>query len=738
MTSITQEPMAVSILAGANGLVQLGLSISDLALLVDTGKKFGNFLRAGQNDSDLFDILGEDREEVLKRAGLVEVDEMEKTWPDLNFVHRGVKLEGNIKRSTWPQAMGPDVTKSRRKRESSDGVDSFTWVMVAIVSALDQCLPSNEIQELLIEVFVKILDRDDDITTALRIHIRKNIESWRSFGCARHIGLSIKTEMRKSLAETVHDPNYRRSIPQLNDAEKQDTGAMLIWLLRGDAGEFSAMSAITFSIAEALRKAKLDLCTDGNPTRETQACVAYHPEGQLLGGPKRGKTVVPRGLGFRPIQISWPRENPASMIEALGVSRDLANQMHQAWSRGRDAAEELTLIGGADGSYGYTNEVYYTLQVPSTASITRGYAPHIGMLADQGFPQGTELIYSALEWMLEREPKDSARWLQNHTEREYLLRAETVDDSPRKEHASVFCKYQAFVFGFYYQLLQQILFFDLVHEKAFFQGIWGANSTTFLAMCTQLGRCLRSDEKVSRAHILYMLAAMYNGRRKVFNAQSSAPQLVGIIGPISVLVLPLVRTTDVPEEIWKIAIVDLPIADLTADNADGELMASEGGGLVFHYPSEYDKTVINVQPASPTQEWTVHPYMSIALGGEKTSGVVMAARCGERLVGWFNPLAADISFLSSAYLKESYSEDDVNAFEVKDKHWKAGKPLQPDTTRPGSAFGVVHSHNSGPLRYAAAGFYAEKGEEVAIARSANEFCGAFGRIQAQERGIVIA
>jgi hypothetical protein len=257
-------------------------------------------------------------------------------------------------------------------------------------------------------------------------------------------------------------------------------------------------------------------------------------------------------------------------------------------------------------------------------------------------------------------------------------------------------------------------------------------------MCTQLGRCLRRDEKASRAHILYVLAAMYNGRRKIFNTRSTLPRLVGVLGPISLLALPLIRTTDDPSEISRIAVVDLPIVDLNADSADGDLMASEGGGLSFHYPSEHNHARAVVQPASSSHEWTVHPYMSIALGGQNTSGVVMAARCGKRLVGWFNPLAADISFLSSAYLTESYSEEEVVAFEVKDEHWEAGKALQPDPDRPDSKFGVVHSYGSPSLRYAAAGFYAEKGEEVAIARSASEFCGAFGRLQAQDQGIVIA
>ena len=76
MTPSKQQTMAVSIVAGTNGLLQLGLSISDLALLIDQGKKFGNFVRAGQNDNDLFDVLDEDREAVLKRRGLANAPEM--------------------------------------------------------------------------------------------------------------------------------------------------------------------------------------------------------------------------------------------------------------------------------------------------------------------------------------------------------------------------------------------------------------------------------------------------------------------------------------------------------------------------------------------------------------------------------------------------------------------------------------------------------------------------------------
>jgi hypothetical protein len=96
MASPPRQTMALSIVAGTNGLIQLGLSISDLALLIDQGKKVGNFIRAGQNDNDLFDVLDEDREAVLRRGGLVDAREMERRWPTLQFVHQGVKVKGKI------------------------------------------------------------------------------------------------------------------------------------------------------------------------------------------------------------------------------------------------------------------------------------------------------------------------------------------------------------------------------------------------------------------------------------------------------------------------------------------------------------------------------------------------------------------------------------------------------------------------------------------------------------------
>jgi hypothetical protein len=78
------------------------------------------------------------------------------------------------------------------------------------------------------------------------------------------------------------------------------------------------------------------------------------------------------------------------------------------------------------------------------------------------------------------------------------------------------------------------------------------------------------------------------------------------------------------------------------------------------------------------------------------------------------------------------------AFEIRDEDWEAGRIPRPDTGNNGFQFGVVLSSDSPALRYAAAGFYGENGEEIAIARSATELYAAFDRIEGQEQGVVIA
>ena len=50
----------MTIQAGARSLIQVGLSISDIGVLLQAGRSFGNWLRVTPNDEELFDTLNED------------------------------------------------------------------------------------------------------------------------------------------------------------------------------------------------------------------------------------------------------------------------------------------------------------------------------------------------------------------------------------------------------------------------------------------------------------------------------------------------------------------------------------------------------------------------------------------------------------------------------------------------------------------------------------------------------
>lgn len=93
---------------------------------------------------------------------------------------------------------------------------------------------------------------------------------------------------------------------------------------------------------------------------------------------------------------------------------------------------------------------------------------------------------------------------------------------------------------------------------------------------------------------------MYNGRCKFLSVNSSILRLAGILGPISVLTMPLIRTTDIPEEIWTKAIVDLPVVDLITDKSYGELLAGDDDGLVFAQKLEDEAITTAARPMKPT------------------------------------------------------------------------------------------------------------------------------------------
>ncbi|KAM7219331.1 hypothetical protein V8F06_005230 [Rhypophila decipiens] len=726
--------MSLAASLGRESLIQLGVSISDIALIYSHGRRIGNWLTAKRNDEDLFETLRETPEVILKRRGIVDPIRLCSRYPDTKFIYHGQTVSSSDQGAKIKQ---PEL-------------GSLSWLMVILVSALDICLPSQSLVQMLIDVFLHMLS-NEEAESSLRLTLDVNVESWRSVGRVRNVAADICAVFHR----VWKDKTGIDAIPQLNALEEEDMARFLKCLLEDKVNGFACYSPATFAVARAIERCGIIISTRERRDFETQFMVSYVEDSTPLDI-NRSKNHYPagyddafkvlRGIKSRAQMVSFPAGQPETMVHATQASRETINRMIGLWKLGAKAAEKMQLIAAADLPYSPGREFYYELSDGESDRVTASFDAYDTLLAARSFPRSSQSVLEAVEFLTRGQDNLRKEWLDTYVGLEYLLHPQSELPEVNAKEMSLWLSYQALVFGFYYKLLEPLVtmeFFSGGQEAAYLSGLWGYGSTTFLAMCTQFGQELSRNGRVSRTHVLYMLATMCTGRNKVFQPNNSRINMLGVLGPISVISLPLLRTSDQPQELARFAVLDLPVVQLVPDD-DGELYASTGIGISFH---PYKGQPQTIRPSGPCKKWSVHSSMGKTFRGGGL-GVVMVARCEGRLAGWFNPAVAETMFLSSAYYqplheneKDFVDDTCVNGFEILDRDWQQGSVYRPGPTEASvdaghATVGVVHSAGCPALRYAAAGFYGSVGEEVAIVT--DDVGIARGRVEGLEAGIIIA
>ncbi|KAL2040489.1 hypothetical protein N7G274_006932 [Stereocaulon virgatum] len=82
-----------------------------------------------------------------------------------------------------------------------------------------------------------------------------------------------------------------------------------------------------------------------------------------------------------------------------------------------------------------------------------------------------------------------------------------------------------------------------------------------------------------------------------------------LLGPMSVLAAPLLRTTDVPQEIAKIEVVDPPIIDLLSDF--DELYSGHGSSIQF---TRLEVPIAPITRCGPTRLCTIYAKLGRLYG----------------------------------------------------------------------------------------------------------------------------
>jgi hypothetical protein len=407
---------------------------------------------------------------------------MESNFPAFELIHEGRKVRSAMKMSAAAGAR--------------QDLRPFSWLMVTVISVLDICVSQQRIPDLIINVFVKILD-NSDAEDSLRVNIEVNVQSWRSVGQVRRVVPRVSGAFKKTWLDKS---GGSEAVPDLNRADTEEMASFLTWILSGDERHFNCISAATFAAAKAIETAGIFIKATSSPQiLQGLLQVTYEADGshsplriKHLQEKRRNSSELQRSLASRAQRISYPIDEPKCMIDAIDTTRGTQNRMREFWEYGQRAAKSFRLCAKADLPYSPDSELYYELD--SRDDEVSSFGASVSIMVGKGFPCASQAASSAMEKLLEGQTNTQTQWLETHAGLEFLEKSQSSTSSGDVENMHVWLPYQALVFGFYYKLLGALVVTTFLSDGGvYFQGVWGCGSTTFLAMCTSLGQELRRN-----------------------------------------------------------------------------------------------------------------------------------------------------------------------------------------------------------------------------------------------------
>ena len=718
---------ALSLQVGAKSLISIGIGLGDIAALVQHGRTFGNWLRTGQNDQELFETISEDYGVVLKRRGLLDTILMENRWAhQLHLIHHGHVVH--------------DSAKSRREGDKHLG--NFSWFMVVLVTVLDVCLTSMETRDLLVQTFVRLLHRDDsqDLTESLQMQLQTNIESWRSVGSVRGMVPILSASIKNSRAALVGTT----AIPLLARGENVELCELLHWLMAGETSHYRVISATVYSLAEGLSCAGIQIEL-GVSEQLLDGPITIQYAGQV-GGMREFFNIMESDLNFRtnptennlvpPQRVSYLCGRPFQIIDTFPRPSSVKEHMARYWFRGAEAAEQVKII--ATAPLKILGIIY---AVACHDECTSSWDTTLSLWSEEHFPVESEILMRALSNLMGEAPRELKKWLCHCVNVGGQLDDLQVNFS--EQQIDLFLYYQSLVFGYWYKLVEPWVSMEFVKEEIYFYGVWGFRDIYLLDMLRKLAKKFRCkvcyDEGPGREDLLRVLSVMFAGRHtykppKSANKLESGHGLMAILDNISVVSLSLLKPSDSSNDVARFAIVPLPVIGLLP-NQNGELWAGKADGIQFRSCQRPSSQLVRMLPR---KDWSIHAKMSTTDG--RLSKVVMVARCGGVVVGTFNPSEADgaliraranhcgnwgarMALASRINARRQPTPSDLppetplSTFDASEDQFQAGVICRPYGH---GQLVIVHSHGCPAMRYAAAGFYAHESHITLTEQSLEE------------------
>ncbi|KAI9727631.1 MAG: hypothetical protein M1828_005859 [Chrysothrix sp. TS-e1954] len=691
--------MSIAVATGASSLIQLGLSVGDVATMISLGRSFGNWLSAGPGDDDFLKAVDVDEGAMSLRRGLIDVAAFNKRW------RKDCKILVNGR----PKVVNDD---------SLDQFSRFTASMVSIVTALDAFLTSSGVTKVVGDVLKEMLRTTDLGEDLIRAELNNRIRSWRSAGVMRGIALKA-TQFRDSLLKRqLIQPGYAplAEAPQFRD--------LVVWLLLGTDETYTTASSDVAAAASTLTYIAFDLVQvrgllPHDASRPSSCSVSYDP--LLITGSTVTRQRVEAGfasVGQKRLEsMNVPLVHSEEAVSVFPLPPEARKACRHAWTQGHDAAAEITVRLVQHDDYELLEDLpdlKYVLRVPEVIPDEEAVTDLSTLAHECAFlvsPKVMTCLQDALggyryeaEWLGTALASESDDWYPNTGNEKSIYRY--------RYRAEAFSVMQSFFLGYYYQLFLRFVDTSSL-EMQVVEGNWAYRSPGLLKVMNNHVREANSNSLDSgleptlcRQDVLEILAMLLCSRRLDLENRMGFNYCIGVIGRRSLLTASLVRQTDSPETVGRFVLLDIDTGGIPCDS-ERIIRPGEARADLLSIRDGTPKDFVSGEDFAVPEDITRHIEADWAGNRER---VLLTMRYKGRRLFSLNIAQTD-SFICQAYVPPLEQTDPVNglpnAISTGLNDLLEGKFLLNNVAAAGQILppALFRAYNRPNLRYAAVGLY---------------------------------
>ena len=562
---------SLAVTVGKGSLVQLGLSLGDIATLVSLGRTAGNWLTTSSGDNDFLMAICGDKNILVFRRGLIDLGAFNKRW------RQDCKLLINGR----PQKL--DQTLLDR---TLDHFSMFTAIMVSVVTVLDTFISTGGVAVVVEQLLVEMVRTTDMGQDLIRAEIDNRIRAWRSAGVMR----GISSHARGFRLNLVKEHQILSSLPPISEAPQ--FCKFLTWLLLGEEPTFNTPSSDVAAVAACLGHVAFDLLKvnglssfDGES--EAFCVVNYDPKNDIFS--QQSPITTKAGYtahGNKRIEcLIVPLVGSEEAVSIFPIAQESREKCRYAWKRGQAAAADVEIQVKRPSSQEVDNcqDIMYSfssLQSTSeAASLTKEKRtatrqPFTGLISKHAFINSKAMDLYIKEALEEFAPL--ADWLVMQTNDGEVGEGDdgwvTSPDFSNSNRIEAFSVMQSFFMGYYYQLFGR--FIDTASlEIPIVEGNWGFRSTELLTRmrdyCLTARQMAQGQSKtvsLKRQTVIEILSTLFLNQRVHLESRSRFNHCIGIVGKRTLLTASLLRPTDCPNAVGQFVLLDVDTGGIPRDS----------------------------------------------------------------------------------------------------------------------------------------------------------------------------